>query len=75
MVVPENDQLAIIYDRGHLDKNHIEVVKPGDCQISMRRPHPDPNISDIIHPAEETFIQQIPVDPNWNKSEDNINKY
>ena len=75
MVVPENKQLAVIYDRGQTDKNHIEIVNPEDCAISMRRPWPDPIITKIIHPAEETFIQQIPVDPNWNKPEDNFIRY
>lgn len=75
VVVPENDQIAIIYDRGQSDKNHIEVLRPEDCEISMKRPEPDPAFSKNIHPDEEAYIQLIPNDPNWNKSEDNINRY
>ena len=74
MVLPEKQEVWLVYERGHLDKNHLECVKANDCTISMRLPTPDPLITQIIHPEEETFIQELPVDPNWNKSEDNVNR-
>ena len=72
MVLPEKQEVWLVYERGHLDINHLENVKTDDCTISMRRPFPDPLISQIIHPEEETFIQGLPVDPNWDKAGDNV---
>ena len=75
MVLPEKQEVWLMYERGHLDKNHLECVKADDCTMSMRKPFPDPLITQVIHPEEETIIQEFPVDPNWNTSEDNVNKF
>ena len=72
MVLPEKQEVWLVYERGHLDINHLENVKTDDCTISMRRPFPDPLISQIIHPEEETFIQGLPVDSNWDKPGEKI---
>ena len=71
-VLPEKQEVVLVYERGHQDKNHLEFVKADDCTISMRRPSPDPLISQMIHPEEETFIQGLPVDSNWDKPGDKI---
>ena len=67
MVLPEKQEVWLVFERGHFDKNHLECVKAGDCTISMRKPFPDPLITQEIHPEEETFIQELPVDQNWDK--------
>ena len=72
MVLPEKQEVWLVYERGHLDINHLENVKTDDCTISMRRPFPDPLISQMIHPEEETFIQGLPVDSNWDKPGEKI---
>ena len=65
-VLPEKKEVWLLYQQSLSNQNHIEYAKAKDCKITMRRPHADPVIDKQIHSEEETFIQELPVDPDWN---------
>ena len=63
----EKQHVLLLFERGHYDKNTIVYAKPSECTITMRKPNADPHVTRVFHPEEEKIIQELPVDPEWNK--------
>ena len=67
-ILPEKKEVWLLYQQDLSNQNHIEYAKAKDCTITKRRLHADPVINKVIHPEEESIIQELPVDPDWNKN-------
>lgn len=65
-ILPEKQEVWLIYG----PNDFLHCVNSSDCTITYKRPYADSSVVQVLHPDEEKFLQDIPIDLNWQKPHD-----